>query len=564
MYKFLTKDNRYDSYQYVETRTFQPIETIPKTPLDMKLFPNDIFDYDADTGKYQVIHSNFKANRMIPGILDLTMTHGRDKKNQKFLYLCKPDDKRIPFFLVAYSIPQSFDKSLRKLYITFEFKHWEDKRPRGTMTQNLGNIHELACFYEYVLYCKSLNVSIQAFTKEAKKKLHNQSSEEIIQKITEKYSLEERTKSDYYIFTLDSIHSNDYDDALSYHPEEHKISIYISNVALIMEHLELWESFSNRISTIYLPDRKRTMLPPILVDSLCSLREKENKLCYVLDVYYDEHNEIRKQELKLCKAYIRKNMGYENMDSSSIHIQHICRVLNVQHPKQIVSRLMLHFNHYVATTLASHKKGVFKTLFQETNHDVSLIQSSIPQDVYHHICILKTNASNYCTYHDDMVYQSITHKKMDHYVQATSPIRRLVDVLNNIAILELLGVCPISVSAKVFYQKWTTPESMECINVSSRAIRKIQSKCRIYQQYETNKQMGRDIMYEGYVFDKIKKEGDGKYQYMVYIRELNLTTYITLLQDLEEYSCHLFSLYVFMSEENEKKKVKLQLCYEEE
>ena len=42
---------------------------------------NDIFDYDADTGKYQVIHSNFKANRMIPGILDLTMTHGRDKKN---------------------------------------------------------------------------------------------------------------------------------------------------------------------------------------------------------------------------------------------------------------------------------------------------------------------------------------------------------------------------------------------------------------------------------------------------------------------------------------------------
>ena len=85
MYKFLTKDNRYDSYQYVETRTFQPIDTITKTPLDMKLFPNDIFDYDVETGKYQVIHSNFKANHMIPGILDLTMTHGRDKNNQKFL-----------------------------------------------------------------------------------------------------------------------------------------------------------------------------------------------------------------------------------------------------------------------------------------------------------------------------------------------------------------------------------------------------------------------------------------------------------------------------------------------
>ena len=45
MYKFLTKDNRYDSYQYVETRTFQPIETILKTPLlvkDMDLMENFI------------------------------------------------------------------------------------------------------------------------------------------------------------------------------------------------------------------------------------------------------------------------------------------------------------------------------------------------------------------------------------------------------------------------------------------------------------------------------------------------------------------------------------------
>ena len=87
----------------------------------------------------------------------------------KFLYLCKPDDKRTPFFLVPYAIPPCFDKSIRKLYITFEFKHWDKERPYGTMTQNLGTIDELNHFYEYILYCKSLNISIQQFTKTAKK-----------------------------------------------------------------------------------------------------------------------------------------------------------------------------------------------------------------------------------------------------------------------------------------------------------------------------------------------------------------------------------------------------------
>ena len=62
--------------------------------MDVKLFLNDVFDYDSN----QVIvkHSNTRYNTMMPGILDLTMTHG--KINNKFLYLCKPDDKRIPFF----------------------------------------------------------------------------------------------------------------------------------------------------------------------------------------------------------------------------------------------------------------------------------------------------------------------------------------------------------------------------------------------------------------------------------------------------------------------------------
>ena len=84
MYKVLIQGNDYASYQYVETKTFRVIDTIPKTPLELKLFSNDVFDFDAHMGHHVLVHSNFKANKMIPGILDLTMTHGKDGK--KFLY----------------------------------------------------------------------------------------------------------------------------------------------------------------------------------------------------------------------------------------------------------------------------------------------------------------------------------------------------------------------------------------------------------------------------------------------------------------------------------------------
>ena len=46
--------------------------------------------------------------------------------------------------------------------------------------------------------------------------------------------------------------------------------------------------------------------------------------------------------------------------------------------------------------------------------------------------------------------------------------------------------------------------------------------------------MNEDIYYQGYVFDKIKKEGDGKFQYMVYLPEINLTSYITMVDEYEK------------------------------
>ena len=60
------------------------------------------------------------------------------------------------------------------------------------------------------------------------------------------------------IFTIDPEKSRDFDDAIGMKLEDNYVlSIYISNVTLWMEAMGLWESFSDRIATIYLPDSSR-------------------------------------------------------------------------------------------------------------------------------------------------------------------------------------------------------------------------------------------------------------------------------------------------------------------
>jgi len=111
MYKFISKDNNYQDYEIVETQTFQIVPLFENNSIveTSKLFSNDTFDYKD--GKINIIHSHVRSCKNVPGVISLNISFGKHK--DKLLYLCKPDDKRIPFFLIPYKIPYSFDKSVK-------------------------------------------------------------------------------------------------------------------------------------------------------------------------------------------------------------------------------------------------------------------------------------------------------------------------------------------------------------------------------------------------------------------------------------------------------------------
>ena len=141
-------------------------------------------------------------------------------------------------------------------------------------------------FYEYQLYCKNLYVSLSLFTKDTMRKLKQHSNELFIKTISSNNKSIENRIDNYKIFTIDPNSRGDLDDAVSI--DDEKISIYISNVPILLEHYNLWNSFTKRISTIYLPDQKRPMLPSVLSEVLCSLLQNESRIAFCIDIYYKD------------------------------------------------------------------------------------------------------------------------------------------------------------------------------------------------------------------------------------------------------------------------------------
>jgi exoribonuclease R len=548
---------------------FKETELKEVNPAEQKLFTNDIFTTEPE---FKLLHSSVRTSNNIPGVLILkgNKTYGR-AENGKLLYKCIPDDKRLPTFLISYEMKTvGFSKVFANQYVTVNFFEWKDKHPRGTISQLIGPVEVLDNFYEYQLYCKSLNASIQNFTKNTSKALKSHPHDAFIENIRIKYpDIVDRTdNSKWNIITIDPPNSQDYDDAFSVCPLENgmqQLSIYISNVTIWMDVLNLWDSFSRRISTIYLPDRKRPMLPTILSDCLCSLQEKHTRIAFVMDITIDG-DVITDIKYSNCMIRVTKNYCYEErsllenenynaiLETTKALTKNYKYINNVRNSHEMVCYLMILMNYNTAKNLMERKNGIFRYTIMKKN---VLVPDSLPEDVGKFIKIWNSSAGQYIDITCLEEGQTISHEllEMDAYVHITSPIRRLVDLLNIIQFQNNTGIIKLSENAGLFYKKWIN--DLEYINITMRSIRKIQNDCNLLHMCSTSPEI-MDKNYTGYVFDKLVRN-DGLFQYVVYLPELKLASRVTFRENIENYDLREYKLYVFHDEEKFKKKIRLQL-----
>ena len=599
--KIIIDNRNYSHWSVLNATTLEPTSVhLESNPLQHKLFTGDVFTYKQDddnlNSTIDIIHSPVRSSDNIPGVLILSgnKTFGRASGGSRIkgkpLYKCVPDDIRLPAFVVPYEHKHvGFSKVFTNLYVTIRFTDWQDNQIKAVISQTIGPVDVLENFYEYQLYCKSLNFSIQKFTKDTRRVIgfdpvtHDTFIESI--------NVEKEIRGlDYNIFSIDPSSCSDFDDAFSIKALDDNmllLGIYIANVSILMDALNLWSSFSERISTIYLPDKKRPMLPTILSDCLCSLQAGSNRYAFVLDLIINrESGEIVSTKYSNCLIRVKKNYVYEEaaLKSNPDYLllfetvktlsKQYKYISNVKNSHEVVSYLMILMNYLSAKELLKAKVGIFRStvvskkkeallpdsLLSEALLPESLLPDSVPEDVSKFIKIWNSSYGQYIDISllPDLDPSLYKHEllDMDAYIHITSPIRRLVDLLNMIKLQQVLGIGSLSEEASKCYTSWS--KKIDYINVTMRSIRRVQNDCLLLDTSAKNLSI-LDCIYDGYCFDKLDRS-DGLFQYMVYLPELKMTSKITIRENINNYQMRQYKLFLFNNEDKFKKKIRLHLC----
>lgn len=510
---------------------------------------NKLFDGDILDEEYRLVESPVRSLDYIPGILILSgKTYGRSN-NGKFLYKCVPYNNKIPHFLIPYQEKKTgFQKNPINKYVLFKFKEWTSKHPLGILTYTIGNITELENYYDYKLNASYLNIPNKNFISKLNQSLieTNPFSPNLINIVSKNNNIQNRI--DYNIISIDPENCRDIDDAIGL--QNNILSIYISNVPILLETLNLWKNFSERISTIYLPNKKLTMLPPLLSDNLCSLISNNERYAFCIDIhlknvnsqYLIERIEYASTIIKVVKNYVYEENNLLN-DKLYINILDICKNLcktynyisSINDSHDLISYLMLLMNTECAKTLSKYNDGIYRSA--ELNK-ISNTENFSPE-IFDFIKIWKSTSGSYSLFNNRKKHELI--HSSDYYVHITSPIRRLVDLLNIIKIQEHLLLFKMSNDASLFYEKWI--KKIEYINEKMTNIRKIQNDCSILHLCITNSAIINEI-YKGYLFDKIQNKNNLLFNYSVYLPKLKFVSKLTIDNDELENTMQNFKLFI--------------------
>lgn len=287
-------DRSYNSCKLNEYKTSSKYELpISIIPLENELFNNDIVEIHNSSLK--LIHSQVRTSTLTGVlILENNKTYGRTDNKKRLLYKCIPNDIKLPIFLIPYDIKFEFIKVQTNKYILFKYDNWTHKHPHGIIVETIGDVDKLDAFFDYQLHCADLHISLNKFSQKTRQILNNDTSDEFVETMVKKSLMPIEDRRNRQVITIDPFNSLDFDDGIGIEPilidSIHvgwTVSVYISNVFFWLEMLELWDDMTSRASTIYLPDKKLSMLPLILSDVLCSLQQDRLRVALAMDVQLD-------------------------------------------------------------------------------------------------------------------------------------------------------------------------------------------------------------------------------------------------------------------------------------
>jgi exoribonuclease R len=277
-----------------------------------------------------------------------------------------------------------------------------------------------------------------------------------------------------------------------------------------------------------------------------------------MDIFIENDVTITKIEfsnafIKVFKNYsyeepgLLTNANYNNLLYTTKQITHLYPSLNeidkqCKDSHELVSFLMILMNYHCACELANTGKGIYRTTALSTN-------STVPKFKF---------SGNYSISPVNLNHDALG---LNAYVHITSPIRRIVDLLNIIAFQHhVMKSIKLSENANAFYNKWAA--DLEYINISMRAIKKVQSDCELLNICTNNPELLTNSL-DGYLLEFIERNNNNLLCYRVYLPSLKLfsQTYIPKEQipNININIIQKFKLYLFQDEERFKKKIRVTI-----
>ena len=217
---------------------------------------------------------------------------------------------------------------------------------------------------------------------------------------------------------------------------------------------------------------------------------------------------------------------------------------------EVVEFWMILMNHQCGILLECHKTGLFRTKQQQQGDDTE------NEEKYKMNNIIKMwnskTAASYCSYENNKGHDMIGKTGLDTYVHITSPIRRLVDLINMTTIQKQLGLIKCSDECERFLTKWYS--RIDYINQKMKAIKRVQNDCSLLYLCSSGS-INMEEELECYVW----RDNDNMNIYIPFIKWITQIHTADIEKEYRNYSLQRCKVFVINDEVSLKKKVRVMI-----
>ncbi len=425
-----------------------------------KLMHGDLCTFDKKTKMLRkTLHNKYSIQTGIVEINKLR-SYGKNRKNFPY-YKFRPYDKKYPPCTVALNKFVQNPMHGSRYFIAVQYIEWFGTLPKGELIKLFGSCADYEAEEKMVLY--RFNVQFRRHLPDKLKKICANSTIYDFFEPTEILAQRHLFNQKLNIFSIDPSGCADIDDAVHCHfglnKRDFTTFVHIADVATWVQKFNMtvkeWQ-------TVYTNKKPVYMFHPSCSTHMFSLKSNTTRLAITIEINWELlHNNtyvVRSSKIYKSLVQVGFNLDYHFVDdelkkNNSKHpcaeqIKNLFFVLQNAATKDslevidshtMIAKLMVTSNFLFARQLLRHcSHGILRT-HPETAEKLEFIDEIFNQDVADFLKIYFCKAGSYVVY--DKIFNEKTELShyglsLPYYAHCTSPIRRWVDVLNQIYLFD--------------------------------------------------------------------------------------------------------------------------------